>query len=489
MQRSLSRSLIDKSLRHLAALAVVAGITLLCVRVVLVNATTVALAYLLAVLVIATAGGLVEAIAASLVAVTCLNYFFLPPIATFTIADPQNWVALFAFLATAIVASQLSHHVKQRAREAVARQLEMERLYALSRAILLTDAAQPAARQIAHQVAQIFDCRAVALYDRSSGETHHAGPEDLPAIEGKLQEVASQGTQFSDESALTTVTAIRLGGQPIGSLAMRGVFLPDTALQALANLVAIGLEKERGREAASRAEAARQSQELKSTLMDSIAHEFKTPLTSIKAAASSLRSSPRARPDDERELLIVVEEEADRLDKLVSDAIQMARIEAGSLQLNKQRHPVEWIVSNAIQQMRPLSEGRTLEMHVSGDLPMIDVDAGLMEMVIRQLLDNTLKYTLPASPVSITARRVDDAVHISVRDSGPGIPEPEQSRVFEKFFRGRNTRSGVTGTGMGLAIARQIVRLHGGDIRLRSSVGQGAEFCISLPAAREEGAA
>lgn len=189
--------------------------------------------------------------------------------------------------------------------------------------------------------------------------------------------------------------------------------------------------------------------------------------------------------DEERELLTVVDEEADHLNQLVTEAIHTARIEAGRMQLNKRSHPVEALVSAVLQQRRAMTEGRTLDVHLASDLSMIEVDPELMELAIRQLLDNALKYTPPACRVSIVARRVENDILISVRDEGPGIPQRDQSRIFEKFYRGPNTPSGVTGTGVGLAIAREIVRAHGGEIWLKSTVGEGSEFCISLPAARE----
>jgi two-component system sensor histidine kinase KdpD len=479
--RSRHRSIALQAIRLVLVAAVIAGITFFCSRVVSINATAAGFVYLLAVLILATTWGLIDATVASLISVVCLNFFFMPPVGTLTIADPQNWFALVTFLATAIIASQLSNHAKQRAQEAEDHRLEMERLYAVSRAILLTESAQPTAKQIAHQIAQVFDCRGVALYDRISEETHHAGPEDIPGIQVQLRESALQGTLFSDESTLTTVTAIRLGGQPIGSMAICGMSLSDTALQALANLVAIGLEKERGREVAARAEAARQSEELKSTLLDAIAHEFKTPLTSIKAAAGAILSTSRARPDEERDLLSVIDEEADHLAQLVTEAIHMARIEAGQIQLNKELQRVESLVSKVLQQRKSLTEGRSLNVNLSNSLPMIEVDPALMELAIRQLLDNALKYTPAACPVSITARRDENNILISVRDEGPGIPEKDQALIFEKFYRGRNASSGVTGTGMGLAIAREILRAHGGDISLKSSAGHGSEFIMSLP--------
>ena len=191
-------------------LVIIAVITWVCARL-SVNATTAGFAYLLAVLSLATVWGLREALSASLLAVFCFNFFFFPPIGTFHVADPHNWVALSAFLVTAIIASQLSAHAKQRTQEAVTQRLEMERLYALSRAILLTDPKQDAAPQIAQQIAQIFDCRAVALYDRQAGVVHGAGPADMPALADPLQQAAREGTVPAGGPSSITVAAIRLG--------------------------------------------------------------------------------------------------------------------------------------------------------------------------------------------------------------------------------------------------------------------------------------
>lgn len=474
------------ALRVLGALGVIAAITWLCFRLFPVNATTAGFAYLVAILVIASAWGLLESTVASLVAVLCFNYFFIPPVGTLTIADPQNWVALFAFLATSIIASQLSARAQQRTREALNRQHEMERLYALSRAILLTEANRAAPKQFAHQIAQIFDFSSVVLYERETGELHRAGPVDLPAVEDRLRQAALQGTLFHDEPSQTTVTSIRLGGQPIAGLALQGYMLSDGALQALSNLVAIGLEKVRGQEAASRAEAARQSESLKSTLLDAIAHEFKTPLTSIKAAASALLADSLPKAEEQRELVTIMNEEADRLSRLVTEAIQMARLEEGRIQLNRRLERMDDLVRAALQQMRLVAEGRTIQARISNPLPVVEVDAQLMELAIRLLLDNALKYSPPEFPVTVGATTRENALVITVSDEGPGIAERDQARIFEKFYRGPNTRRQVPGTGMGLAIAREIVRAHGGEISVRSSAGKGSEFSISVPLAGQE---
>ncbi len=468
-------------LRILAVSATIAGITYFYFNVIHVNATTIALSYLLAVLICAARWGLVESITASVLAVLCFNFFFLPPVITFTVADPQNWVALFAFLAASIIASQLSARGKRRTQEALARQSEMEKLYAVSRAILLIDPSQNVGKQMAKQIAETFDLRAVALLDRAKREISRAGPEDLAEIDDKLREAAIQGTSFEDAKERTMVTAIRLGGEPIGSLAISGTLLSDTALQALCNLVAVGLEKTRAEQVASQAEAARQSQEFKSTLLDAIAHEFNTPLATIKTATTSIISEIVENPGDLKDLLRVVDEEADRLERVVADALQLARVDAGRVQLNLEPHSIDQIVHSLCEEMRSMTEGRSVALVLADGLPLVRIDGELIKLAIRQLIDNALKYSSPPAPVEISNRSDGEGLVISVGDRGPGIPEPERARIFEKFYRLADDRSRVPGTGMGLAIARQIVEAHGGHMSVESREGGGSIFSIFIP--------
>jgi len=468
-------------LRISAALAFISGTTFVLYRLVPVNATTAGFLFLVSILIVATKGGLVESTVASVAAMLCFNFFFLPPVGTLTIADPQNWIALFAFLATSLTASQLSVHAKRRAREAEDRRGEVERLYALSRALLLTDSAQPIAKQIVHQIALTCEFPAVALYVRGTGEVYRAGPEDLD-IEPKLRESAMRSVVVEDERTSLIVTPIRLGGEPIGSLAFSGGRFSDAALQSLLNLVAIGLERASSQNAVTRAEVARQSEELKSTLLDVIAHEFKTPLTSIKAVTSDLLARPRRQLQLEPELISIVDESADRLSKLVTDAIQLARIEGGTFRLNLGTHFPSSLVNGALRQMKSLMEDRKIEVLAPDDLPPVRVDSELIQVVLTHLLDNALKYSPPANPITIGARLSEDKVIVYLADKGQGIGEDEQGQIFEKFYRGKNERH-LKGTGMGLAIAREILRAHGEDISLSSSPGNGSEFSFGLPVA------
>ncbi len=466
------------------ALSLVVAVTFISYRHLHLNATTTGFLYLVAILVIAAAGGLIESTIASIAAMLCFNYFFLPPIGTLTIANPQNWVALFAFLATSLTASQLSARAKRRTREAIFRQHEMEKLYSLSRALLLADSTRPIAHQLVQGVAQAFDFPLVALYDRANNFTYRLAEQQIPAIEDQLRESALNSTTFQDPQKNLSIAPLRLGGQPIGSLAIQGSSLSDAAFHSLLNLVAIGLERAASQTAVNRAEIARQSEELKSTLLDAIAHEFKTPLTSIKAVTTDLLSgSVYVLPRSQRELVTIADESADRLSKLVTEAIQLARAEGGTFHLKRGEHFANSLIAASLRDMKSLLDGRDVRVSIADDLPPVWVDADLIQMVITHLLDNALKYSPATSPIAIYARLQDGHVVISVADKGPGIPEEERSRIFEKFYRGQAEKN-LKGSGMGLAIAREIMAAHGQEIWVESQPGMGAAFSVSLPIAQ-----
>jgi len=473
--------------------AIIGLLTATLTRVLPVNATTAGFAYLIAILFGATQWGLVEASIGSVVAVLCFNFYFLPPIGTFTIADPQNWVALFALLVTSITASRLSTRVRKQAIEAQERQQEMEQLYALSRAILLIDSTQSVPRQVVNQVAQTFEAAAVVLYVQSTGEVFRAGREDFLGTEEQLRLAASQGTQIHEPGEPTWITAVRLGAQPVGALGIGGVELSDSAVQSLTNLVAIGLERARAQDAASRAEAARQSDELKSTLLDAIAHEFKTPLTTIKASTTALLSDRPPKPEHQREYIALVDEEADRLSGLVSEAIQMARIEAGQVRLQLEETPIADLLEGVLGKMKSVVDDRPVAIQTPLNLPPVMVDREMMEMTFRQLIDNAVKYSPPGTPITICASVEDGQVVTRVQDRGRGIGAAELPRIFEKFYRAKDplskdSRNQVPGAGLGLAIARAVVTAHGGSIWAESKPGEGSSFCVSLAEARANGA-
>jgi two-component system, OmpR family, sensor histidine kinase KdpD len=462
--------------RGAASIAAIALITVLYFEVLHVNPTTVAVSYLIAILLIATWWGIVEATTASILAVLCFNFFFLPPTGTFTIADPLNWVALLAFLVTAIVASQLSGRARQREIDASARQRDLERLYALSRALLLSEGDASVSGSIAHHIAETFGLQAVGLYDQRTDSVSWGGSTEAPALELKLREVARRATSHRD-SAGFVVIAIQLGGVPIGSLAIMDRGLSDTVLHSIANLAAIGLERARSREATARAEAAQQSSELRATVLDALAHEFKTPLTSMKAATSDLLASASWN-DRDRELVAIIDEDVDRFQALVTDAVQMLRIDAGNFTVHPDRHNLADVVNETLRRFESRLDGHLLVTTVPENMA-VDADRELLGLALRQLLDNALKYSPSTSTIDVQARS-NGAVEISVRNSGSAIPEGEQPRVVERFYRGSQARQ-IPGTGMGLAIVQQIARAHGGTLTIASSPESGTAFTLSFP--------
>lgn len=440
------------------------------------NPTTVALSYVLVILTVATVWGILEATIASIVAMLCFNFFFLPPVGTLTISDPENWIALAAFMATAIVTSQLSGRARRRALDMASRQSDLERLYALSRAQLLWSGATAPASAIATDIATIFGRSAVALYDRRTDIISRGGPDDLPDIEGTLRAVARQGIVLQHSSG-AIITAIRLGGAPIGSLALAGEPLSDTVVQSIANLAAIALERAEGQRVMAQAEAARRSGELRATLLDTVAHEFKTPLTSIKAAATAL-GERLAASGMERELTSIIGEESDRLEALVSDATQMLRLESGDFTLHLADHRVSDLVAASFGEVKARLDSRHVQNLVAPDLS-LSVDAELLRVALRHLADNAVKYSPAGSRITVSASASADTVEIAVASQGPPIPPGEHTAIFTRFYRGSAARS-VPGSGMGLAIVQQIARAHGGDVSLQSGA-EGNVFHMRLP--------
>jgi two-component system sensor histidine kinase KdpD len=326
-------------------------------------------------------------------------------------------------------------------------------------------------------VVQVFGCSAAALYYRPAEEVVRSGPESKVVSDHDLRTVAeTEGVTIEAERGVATA-AVRLGGRPLGSLALMGPLPTAQSVRAMANLVALAIERARALEDASHAEAARQSEVLKSALLDSLAHDIKTPLTSIKAAVGNLLGG-----NTQRELFTIIDEEADRLNGLAAEVIAMARIEAGKMHLEKGPVEVADLVAAVLNEYAAALKGRAVTVTVPEGLPPAEADREFMEQVLKQVVENALKYSAEDSPLTISAELKGGKIVIGVADRGPGIEENERSLIFEKFFRGRQHRFSTKGTGMGLAIAKGIVEAHGERIWVESEPGHGSVFYFSLAA-------
>jgi two-component system, OmpR family, sensor histidine kinase KdpD len=475
-------SLIRRALGSAAALLGVALVTWVG-RAVPVNATTVGFAYLLLVLVVAATWGFLEASLASVAATLTFNFFFLPPTGLFTIADPQNWVALFSFLATALIASRLSTEARRRALDATDRQQDLERLYTFSRAILLIDNTDAFPNQLVRKLAEIFEMAAAVLYDRRTEMFYRAGPSEFDGLDEQLRAAALEGTAYADPERRRTITAVRLGSEPIAGLAIESAQMPDSVLQGISNLIAIGLERARARELEAQVEAVRHSEKLRTTLLDAMAHEFKTPLTSVLAATSALLDKPDQPLETRQELTRIADEEGRHLKELIDDTVEMGRLDSAELRLEPEPANIGDLAREVLVSLHAAIDNRPLSLEC--DEPVIaSVDHRLVKLAIRQLLDNALKYSMPGKPVTIQIVDRDGAITVAVTDYGEGIPGPEQSRIFQRMYRSPAVVQRIPGSGLGLSIALNIARSHRGDLTVTSRPGE-TTFRLSLPSTRE----
>ena len=479
-------------LRILVCLVLVAAITWIAFAVLNVNALIVGFAYVLTVLVVAARWGMVESFVTSVAATLCLNYFFFPPVLSFTIADPQNWVALFAFMVTAITASKLSANVRAGAAEAQARRIEVEHLYQLSLSLMVVDTTKELGPQIAVSVKKWFGCTTVAFCDGLTEDIHIEGSEDQRLEHETLRAIATGKEPWfisrkrSAPVGVEVVAApVALGEKVLGSLGMIGPSLSEPAIQAIASLAGVAIEHTRQQIVLGRIEVVRQNERLRSLLLDALAHDFLTPLTSIKSAVTTVRSEYR-HEEEEDDFLAVVEEEADKLGEMINEATDMARIEPGKPRIRLRRIDVPALIRSSLERMKTMLEGHPLSVSIEERISPVNADPDMMGLALRQLLGNAVRYTPAETAIAILASQTEDEVIIRVRDQGPGIPRDELEAIFERFYRGKRTQESVAGTGMGLSIARDIVSAHRGRLWVENVPEGGAQFSFTLPVFPED---
>lgn len=447
-----------------------------------VNPTTVALTLLLLVLVIAVRWGLRLAVVTSIVAALCFNYFFLLPLGTFTILDPQDWLALLAFLTTSVITSRLSTRARDEASEAKRREHEVEVLFQLSRELLQTDNVAELLRTVPDSIARTTGASSVALYLESGPQMFRSShsPEGAFSAE-RPQELMLLPRVARTKSSAGVAIPLRAGVRPRGALLMARTPLSDETLEAIGGLVSIAIDRAQALEKAARSEAAKESERLRSLMLDSITHELRTPLTAIKASATTMLSSAALSSADHEELLTVIDEETDRLNRLIAQAVEMAQLDTQEVQMDLRPTSLEDVVRQSVHASAKQLAARQVSVNVEPNLPKVLAEATWLQKVICNLLENAAKYSPAGSPVTITAAADSDQVLVSVADQGAGIDPAEQSLIFEKFYRGRTQANRLPGTGMGLAISRAIMEAHHGGITLSSAAGQGSRFTVSLP--------
>jgi two-component system sensor histidine kinase KdpD len=287
-----------------------------------------------------------------------------------------------------------------------------------------------------------------------------------------------------DAAASLSFMPVRMGMRSFGSIGITGTVLTRQTLESIGTLTAVAIERARAVEQLGQTEAAREGERLRTALLDSVTHALRTPLTSIKASVTNLLSNPNVSTAQRAELLTIVNEETDRLNRLVGEAGEMAQLDAGEVELNLAPHAIGDVIHAALEQTVKSLCGREVRMNVAANLPNVSVDLKRITDALVQLIDNAHRYSPADQPITITAEAAGDFVVTSVADRGAGIDEQEQALIFEKFYRGKDQRFQVQGTGMGLPIAKAIIEAHRGTISLTSQRGHGSVFSFTLPVER-----
>ena len=441
-----------------------------------------ALTLLIVVLFVAASWGLRVAVVSALLATLAFNFFFLPPIGTLTIADAQNWVSLFAFLTTAVVASQLSDRARREAADAQRRRIEVERLYSFSQQLLIQDDPRALLKEVPREIAVTFGATSSALYLLSRDKMYRYGDAHSVPAEA-MKDCARRSEPIRDPDGKFFVAPLRLGIRSVGAVGFAGNEMSSGSIEALGSLISAAVERMNAIDSLAHAEAARESERLRTALLDSVTHDLRTPLTSIKASVSTLRSNAHIKPEDEADLLAVIEEEADRLNRLVGEAVEMAQLDERQVQLRTEPNDIAVAVQAAISDLPLIKDQHPIDIRVAPSLPKAIFDPEWIRKVLRHLIENAAKYSQPGSAIFISSEAKGDRILTSVADRGSGIDDLERSMIFDKFYRGQSQRFRTQGTGMGLAIVRAIVEAHGGAIDVTSQLGSGSVFTFSLPIA------
>ncbi len=443
--------------------------------------------YLVPVMLIGFRWGFLEAAIASVFAVGCLDYFFTEPRFTFYEQDPQDWIALAFFEVLALLTSLFADHLERRVVEAKQERARAEKLYRMSRDILLMHRKRGVGAQLVQLIAETFEAEAVALWDAEELRADRVGGDciDDEEVRAVFLSELSENDVVNGRFART----IRLGDRAVGALVLivgaRNDFLDAASMDTIASLSAITLERAHSFVAERNAEAAKRSEQLRSTVLDGLAHAFKTPLAVIQSASSGLLEISRL-GDAERELLSLIDQEAEHLGNLTTQLLHTAKLQQGKVMVKREPVSLELLVELCRgQYARILADHpiRCVDLTIDAS---VSADIHLLQLMLLQLLDNASKYSDPDSPITLSGRVQGAEVVFAIHNEGSFIEPEERSKVFDLFYRAPGSQFKASGNGVGLSVARRIVEAHGGRIWVESERSAGTTFLFALPQVSRE---
>ncbi len=445
------------------------------------RATTAGMVFLVVVVVTASQAELVIALYSALLCAISFDYFFLPPLRTFNLAGPQEWVSILTFAVSSVVAGRVAERARRQKEQAEQRREDVERLYLLSQEMMLNEDAAALIRDLPSMMGRIFSVGSVVLFVQERDQFVSTETELPEMFKANLREMTGGGNPAVAAQDGFEAHALMVGMRAVGAMAWKPSSLSREVATAVCAQVGIAITRAIAIEATARMEASREGERLRAALIDSLTHELRTPLTSIRAAATTLTQDEGLDDEVRRELATVVDEESAHLDALIGEAVEMAELDAKVLRLQPAPHHTRMLLDHAVEASRRVLARHQVTLMVQEPDTPVWFDAKLLGRVFRHMIENAAQYSPAGSRIMLRSRRVEGRLEFEVEDSGPGIDKVDLPHIFEKFYRGKKGAKLGKGTGMGLAIARAIMLAHGGGISVESSPEHGSVFRFWVP--------
>lgn len=445
--------------------------------------TVPALLYLLVIVLQSLTGGFVAAALTAVVAIGCLDYFFVQPVLTLGIANPLDAVALVVYLGTSLIITRLASQARVEAHTAEAKRLDLARLYDAACRLMSVEPQDLSAQTSLRIFREAFNLDAVCLYDAAtgkieiSGESHHCLPE-------KTRDASSLGKDWEDRDSEISIRPLNVAGNRLGAVGFEGIGESESVSGHLSMLAAAAIERARAFQSASAAIAATQAEVLRTAIVDAFAHQFNTPLAAILTAAGGLREAGPLSPE-QLELAAMIESETLRLGRLTTRLLQTARLDRDEVQPRLEPTDMAALVARTVDQYR--AEGQHVSLVLPPAAPEVASDRELLALALAQLLDNAFKYSATGAIVQVCLQADEETASITVTNPGSCIAPDERDRIFDRFYRGAACRL-VPGTGLGLYVARKILLAHGGLLYLddEGSENGATTFRVKLPILKTE---
>lgn len=469
---------VRRSIRRVAAGSIAALLLTLLTFYLHFNLASATSVHLFLVVMIALRWGFPEAGIVSVLSVACLDYFFTEPLFAFSISDSHDLVSLLTFEAAALLVSRLSNQATLHAQASELHQQRLQKLYELSQQVLVLDRMGLVEQQLADLIRFNLLLEGTALWTVRDQRLCTSGV--CVVTKEMIRKTYDTETDSDDPRIHASLRVLRSGTRAIGVIALCGHDLDSVSMNAAASLAAVAIERARSFSTEAAAEAARQSEQLRSAILDGLAHAFKSPLTTIMVSSSGLLAMGTLSGVEKR-LVGMIDKHAGQLNDLTNHLLLTANFDKADLKLKREHIALDELIESIVIDCSAELGGHTIEKHIPSGHDRIYADRKLLRMALVQILDNAAKYSMPGSSLTIGIKEVDTGVTIAIHNRGSFIPPEERAKVFERFYRSPGSSRAVSGTGIGLSVVRRIAEAHQGDVLVESDINSGTTFIITLP--------